>query len=162
MSKKTVLIALSIFLLAVLLVGGYTCLKQPKVPQQVKIFNSLLGNEMTASGNNWYIKEDNIDYALYNITGKDTGYTRAVIEIESKNATDLSKVDKIIASFFPDKKDEIMSEITLKQEKLNNHWLVGEAYKYAYRQNSITVKALDDQIPTIEIEIILPAKGGRS
>lgn len=161
MKSKTVLIALSIFL-AALVIGGYAWLKQPKVPQQVKIFNSVLDNKMTASGNNWYIKEDNIDFALYNITGEDTGYTRAVIGIESKNAKDLSKVDKIIAGFFPDKKDEIMSEITFRQEKLNNHWLVGEAYKYTYRQNSITIKALDDQIPTIEVEIILPAKGGRS
>ncbi len=162
MNKKTVLIALSIFLLAAL-GGGYLWSKRPEippVPRQVEIFNMALDNKMATSGNNnWYSKEDGVGYFICNTTGEGTGYVCMVIDIECKNATDLSKVDKIVAGFFPDDTEEIMSEISRRQEKLNNHWLVGEAYKHTYQNNEITVKAIDGHIPTIETEIIQQIEG---
>ncbi len=161
MNRKAVLIALSIFLLAAL-GGGYLWSKKsriPPIPRQVEIFNMALDNKMTASGDDWRSKVEGIDYAIYNTTGEGTGYVRMVINVECKNATDLSKVSKIIASYFPDNAEEIMSEISRRQEKLNNNWLIGEAYKHAYQNNEITVKAVDGYIPTIEVEIIQQVKG---
>lgn len=162
MNKKTVLIALSIFLLAAL-GGGYLCAKKPgtsSVPPQVETFNLVLENKMMEKENNWNSREDNINYTIYNIAGENTGYVRMVIEIDSKNATDLLKIAKILTNYFPDNVDTIMSEISSRQEKLNNHWLVGEAYKHTHQNNKITVKAIDGHIPTIETEIIQQTEGG--
>jgi len=140
--KTVLLIALSLFFVVLISIWALNTVKQNNHEEYL---GSVLGGE------------PGISYHLYNISGEKTGYSRAVITIYPSEAGDTSKLKEIISHYFPEKSEEIFSNIQVRHQKLKNNWLEGEAYEYVESPSKkVWVKALDGQKPTVRLEFTIP------